>query len=102
MALSKLRKTAVKRLTDLATSERVMKLLGDPRVQKTMMGALRLQAEVRTRWEKGVNAVAGQFHLATQKDVAALKRRLRDLEGQLRKLQEGPGRPVKVSGEKKA
>lgn len=101
MPLTKLRKTAVKRLTELATSERVMKLLGDPRVQKAMMGALRFQADARSRWEKGVVTVAGQFHLATQKDVASLKRRIRDLETQLRKLQDGGGRPARAAGEKK-
>lgn len=89
MPLTKLRKTAVKKLTELATSERVMGLLGDPRVQKAMMGALKLQAQARSRFEKGVSTVAGGLSLATQKDVSALKKRIRDLEHQLKKLQDG-------------
>jgi hypothetical protein len=99
MPLAQIRKTAVKKMTEIATSERVMKLLGDPRVQKAMMGALKLQADLRSRWESHVTTVAGHFHLATQKDISALKRRIRDLETQLRKVQTGSERKPKSGGD---
>lgn len=100
MPLTKLRKTAVKKLTEFATSERVMGLLGDPRVQKTLLGVLKLQAQARSRFEKGVSTVAGGLSLATQKDVSALKKRIRDLERQLEKLRDG-GKPKAVTADGK-
>lgn len=92
MPLSQIRKTAVRKMNELMTSERVMKLLGDPRVQKAMMGTLKFQANARDRWEKGVGVVAGSFSLVTRKDLNQLKRRIRDLEGQLRKIQKADGK----------
>lgn len=87
MGLAEIRKTLLKRATRLLTSEKAMQLLADPRVQKAMMGAINLQITTRERWRKGMGFVARRLDLATREDISGLKRTIRTLEGQVKRLQ---------------
>lgn len=86
MPLDKIRETAKKKVMGFMASEQAMKLMGDPRVQKAMMNALTLQMKVRTQWNTAVSSAARTFNLATREDVRKLKREIKGLERQVKKL----------------
>lgn len=87
MPLSQIRKKALKTLTGIMTSDKAMQIMADPRAQKVMMSAFQLQAQVSSTVNKTVATAAGQLNLVTRKDLSALKRRMRSLENQVKKLQ---------------
>jgi hypothetical protein len=55
-------------------------LLSSPSLQAALTRALTLQAELRDRWDRQVQAVAKSLNLVSKRDVLTLKRQVRDLE----------------------
>ena len=90
MPLKQIRRAARRGFTKLVSSEKTMKLLATPQAQKVMMKALGMQIAVQERWKSAVAAAARRFDLVTRKDFAQLKRTVRDLESQLKRLQAQP------------
>ena len=93
MPLSTIRKKALEKLTGLMTSDRAMQLMADPRAQKLMMTAFRVQAQISGTVNRTVAIAAKQLNLATRKDISELKRKVRSLENQLKKVQNTAGPP---------
>ena len=76
------------RLLKAMQDPKVVALLQDPRVQSSLVRALRFRGRVEGELNRGLAKVAGHLNLATQKDVRALQRRIRQLERELREAEE--------------
>ncbi len=76
------------RLLELLQDPRVSRLMRDPRVQRLVVRAFRTRGRIENAIETSVQRVAGRLHLATQKDLRALHRRIRQLEQELREAEE--------------
>ena len=83
------------RLLELLQDPRVSELMRDPRVQHLVVRVFRTRGRIEGALETGLQRVASRLHLATQKDLRALHRRIRHLERELRdaeeRLNEAPG-----------
>ena len=62
-------------------SPTTMKILTNPRVQRTMMQAINLRADLHQRVTSQVQGFAKSHNLVTREDVAKLRRTLREMEG---------------------
>jgi hypothetical protein len=65
---------------NLMQDPRVAKLLQDPRVMSGLMGAMRLQSDLKRNLDASVRRLAKSFNLATESEVVELKRAISRLE----------------------
>ena len=65
-----------------------MKLMQDPRAQRAVMKGFRLRGRIEGALDRRMQKVAGVLNLATQRDVRALQKRIRDLERALHYAEE--------------
>ena len=72
----------------LSRDPRFAKALEDPRARRLVVRVLKLRGRAQGAFERAVRRVAKRLDLATQKDLRALHRRIRDLEAELRKAEE--------------
>ena len=77
------------RLLSLMQDPRFAALIGDPRAQRLAVRVIRARGRLEGAWDRRIQRLAGRLRLATQKDLRALNRRIRDLE---RELQEAEAR----------
>ena len=77
-----------RRLLELLQDPRVSRLMRDPRIQQLVVRAFRTRGRVENAIETSLQRAAGRLHLATQKDLRALNRRIRHLEEELRESEE--------------
>ena len=82
--MSALRDKMIKLMQD----PRVSELMRDPRVQELAVRAFRLRGRVEGAFDQRLQKAAGRLHLATQKDLRGLHRRIRHLERELREAEE--------------
>jgi hypothetical protein len=64
----------------LLQDPRVAKLLQDPRVMSGIMGAIKLQSDVKKNLQDGVQRVVKSLHLASESEVQELQRAVARLE----------------------
>ncbi len=64
----------------VASSPRVSKLMGDPRLMNAAMKAMSLGGAVKNNMDKAGRLAAGAFGLATQDEVANLRQTIQSLE----------------------
>jgi hypothetical protein len=64
----------------LLQDPRVAKVLQDPRVMSGIMGAIKLQADVKKNLQDGVQRVVKSLHLASESEVQELQRAVARLE----------------------
>jgi polyhydroxyalkanoate synthesis regulator phasin len=76
------------RVLRLMQDPRVSELMRDPRVQDLVVRAFRLRGRVEGAADRQLQRMAGRLNLATQKDLRAMHRRIRDLERELRETEE--------------
>lgn len=76
------------RVFRLMQDPRVSELMRDPRVQDLVVRAFRLRGRVEGAADRQLQRMAGRLNLATQKDLRAMHRRIRDLERELRETEE--------------
>lgn len=76
------------RLFKLLEDPRVAKLMQDPKVQKAVVKGLRFRGRVQGALDQRVQQIASVLNLATQRDLRSLQRRIRHLERELREAQE--------------
>lgn len=76
------------RVLRLIQDPRVSELMRDPRVQDLVVRAFRLRGRVEGAADRQLQRMAGRLNLATQKDLRAMHRRIRDLERELRETEE--------------
>ena len=67
-------------------SPQTMKLLSNPNVQKAMMRAINLRADLRETVQKNVSTWARNMNLVTSDEVLSLKRTIRELESTLERM----------------
>ena len=79
-------KTAQEQAEKILRSPATLRLLSNPRVQKTMLQAINLRAEIRQKVTTQVEGFARNHNLVTREDVAKLRRSLREMEGTLAQL----------------
>ena len=77
-----------RRLLELLQDPRVSRLMRDPRIQQLVVRAFRTRGRVENAIETSLQRAASRLHLATQKDLRALHRRIRHLEEELRESEE--------------
>lgn len=76
------------RVAKLLQDPRVAKLLQDPNVQDWVVKGFRYRGRLEGAFNAGVQRIAGALNLATQRDLRALHRKIRELEGELRAAEE--------------
>jgi polyhydroxyalkanoate synthesis regulator phasin len=76
-----------KKATAAISSPAARKLMGDPRVQRTVMKAINLRADIHKRIEGQVKGFASSYNLVTRSDIATLRRTIRELESTVAALQ---------------
>ena len=79
-------KTAQEQAEKVLRSPATLRFLSNPRVQKTMLQAINLRAEIRQKVTTQVEGFARNHNLVTREDVAKLRRTLREMEGTLAQL----------------
>jgi hypothetical protein len=67
----------------LLQDPRVAKMLQDPRVMSGIMGAMKLQADVKKNLQDRVQRVVKSLHLASESEVQELQRAVARLEREL-------------------
>ena len=67
----------------LMQDSRVVKLLQDPRVMSSLMGAMKLRSDVQRSFNQQVKVLAKSLHLASEDEVQELKRAVARLEQEL-------------------
>ena len=85
--MSSLKKTLVKRGMQLMTDPRVMKIMQDERVMKAVMQMMSMPGKVQTFTNEQVERLAKAMSLATEDEVADLKRQIRRLEEELQRVE---------------
>jgi hypothetical protein len=78
--LNSVKDVVVGQAMKLATSPRVSKLMGDPRLMNAAMKAMSLGGAMKTNMDKAGRLAAGVFGLATQDEVANLRATIQHLE----------------------
>jgi cob(I)alamin adenosyltransferase len=79
-------RTAQQQAEKILRSPATLRFLSNPRVQKTMLQAINLRAELRQRVTTQVEDFARNHNLVTREDVAKLRRTLREMESTLAQL----------------
>jgi hypothetical protein len=82
-----LKRMVLERGMKLMSNPRVMKVLSNPRVMTLVMKGFQLRAKAQAEMDAQIKALARRFKLATREDVSELKRTLRALEEQLRRVE---------------
>jgi polyhydroxyalkanoate synthesis regulator phasin len=68
---------------------RVQDLMSDPRVTKAMMQALSVPGKVQTFTQEQIEKLAKSMNLATEDEVATLRRTVRRLEEEMQRMERG-------------
>lgn len=75
------------RLLKLLASEQAMAILANPKAQAALMRIFLLRAELKKKINGQVKSVAKAYSIATNDEVAKLRRTLRELERHVSKLE---------------
>jgi hypothetical protein len=70
----------------LMTDPRLMKLMSDERVMKAMMGMMAVPGKVQTFTQEQIDKIAKSMNLATEEEVKELRRTIRRLEDEMRRM----------------
>ena len=75
-----LKDIVIKKSFELMQSPRVARVMGDERVMRAMMEAIRFRGRLQDNIDVGVERIAHRFNLATHKELREMKRELRRME----------------------
>jgi hypothetical protein len=84
--MSELKKKLMKQGMKLMTDPRLMKLMSDERVMKAMMGMMAVPGKVQTFTQEQIDKIAKSMNLATEEEVKELRRTIRRLEDEMRRM----------------
>src|SRR5580658_1645749 len=98
MAVNK--KTFVQQGLKLLSDPRVIKLIQDERVMKTLVAAMSLPGKAQTFARDQVENLAKAMDLATEGEVRDLRRTVRRLEDEMANIKNGQGRSLDRSDAK--
>ncbi len=82
-----LKRTVMERGMKLMSNPRVMKVLSNPRVMSLVMKGFQLRGRAQAEIDARIKSLAKMLKLATREEVAELKRTIRVLEEQLRRVE---------------
>jgi hypothetical protein len=82
-----LKRMVMERGMKLMSDPRVMKLLSNPRVMNLVMKGFQLRGRAQAQMDAQVKTLAKWLKLATREEVSDLKRTIRVLEDQIRRLE---------------
>jgi hypothetical protein len=82
-----LKRTLMERGMRLMSDPRVMKLLSNPKVMNLVMKAFQLRGRVQSQIDAQIKTLAKMLRLATRDELNELKRTIRVLEEELRRLE---------------
>jgi hypothetical protein len=72
----------------LLSNPRIVKVVSDKRVMNVVMRGLELRGQATAAVDAALHRLARRFDLATREDVGELKRTVRTLEQELRRLED--------------
>src|SRR5271170_2666780 len=98
MAVNK--KTFVQQGLKLLSNPRIIKLMQDERVMKTLVAAMSLPGKAQSFARDQVENVAKAMDLATEAEVRDLRRTVRKLEDEMANLKGGHARSPERQGDK--
>ena len=84
--MTELKKKLMKQGMKLMTDPRLMKLMSDERVMKAMMGMMAVPGKVQTFTQEQIDKIAKSMNLATEEEVKELRRTIRRLEDDMRRM----------------
>lgn len=85
-------KTAKEQVNSFMKSETGRKILTDPRAQRLLMKVVAVRVGVHKTVETKVQNLARAYDLPTRDDVASLRKKIRDLEKELKTLKNSAGK----------
>ena len=88
--MTELKKKLMKQGMKLMTDPRLMKLMSDERVMKAMMGMMAVPGKVQTFTQEQIDKIAKSMNLATEEEVKELRRTIRRLEDDMRRMNKKP------------
>lgn len=85
-------KTAQKQVKSFMKSDTGRKILTDPRAQRLLMKVVAIRVGVHKTVETKVQDLARAYDLPTRDDVASLRKKIRDLEKEIKTLKSSGGK----------
>lgn len=90
--MSEIKKTIMKQGMKLMSDPRVLELMQDERVMKTVMQVVNVPGRVQSFTTEQVEKIAKALNLATEDEVNDLKRQIRRLEEEVARLEKRDGK----------